>query len=93
MLQITSANIAALEPENIRVVLADDRDNRWQGTITPGHYDAYSLFGVGIYERLFWLEFSGPQTEEEWAEINELTLYVIRQDRLARADLTWRFSP
>src|SRR5690606_22053992 len=93
LLQLTSANLSALQPENIRVVLSDDRGNRWQGTITAGPYDAYSYLGVAIYERLFWLEFSGPQTEQEWAEIDSLTLHVIRQDRLARADLTWSFSP
>ncbi len=93
LLQLTSANLAAIQPENLRVVLSDDRGNRWEGSITPGPTDVYTVFGVSIYDRALWLEFEGLQSEEGWAEINGLTLHVIRQDRLARADLTWNFSP
>lgn len=93
LLALRSMSHAAVQPDNIRVFLADDRGNRWEGTIRPDPIEEQQVFGATVYSRILWLDFTGPSSEEEWDQINTLTLHVVRQDRFARADLTWSFAP
>ena len=57
---------AAVQPDNIRVFLADDRGNRWEGTIRPDPIrGTASVWLLTVYSRILWLDFTGPSSEEE----------------------------
>jgi len=88
--QIKTKDKSELLKENLRFVLEDKKENRWESQrVEFSEIKKKQMKDVPTYERNVdvWFSFS----EDRKPNWSELTLYIIRTDIIGRDEVTWTF--
>lgn len=93
LVSVRSYSKDSLEEDVLKFVLSVGSGQRLDGVFTAEEILEETVFGFTIYQRTFWVDFDTQGLPINWHDVDSMTLHLIRQDRLNRADLIWNFKP